>query len=107
MPLAPQFWCLGHPSKFIGARQKRSHPPLFCQIPTEKRAREMEFKVVYTKMFNGCLRTLDRPGHKKPVQAVRAAISEAGMNGDIKSLPRTKHGETGIPKRGKIRAQGC
>jgi superfamily I DNA/RNA helicase len=55
----------------------------------------MEFKVVYTKSFNGCLRALQQQGQKKPVQAVRAAISEAGMNGEI-SLPRTKHGETRI-----------
>ena len=56
----------------------------------------MEFKVVYTKSFNGYLRGLARD-HKKVVQAVRAAISEAGMNGEIKSLQRTKHGETRIP----------
>jgi hypothetical protein len=56
----------------------------------------MEFKVIYTKAFNGCLRSLQQQGHKKPVQAVRAAISEAGMNGEI-TLPRTKHGETRIP----------
>jgi hypothetical protein len=57
----------------------------------------MDFKVVYTKPFSGYLRTLHQQGHGKPVQAVRAAISEAGMNGDIKSLPRTKHRETRIP----------
>jgi superfamily I DNA/RNA helicase len=57
----------------------------------------MEFKVIYTKAFNGYLRALHQQGHKKSVQAVRAAISEAGMNGEIQSLPRTKHGETRIP----------
>jgi hypothetical protein len=44
------------------------------------------------------LRALQQQGHKKVVQAVRAAISEAGMTGAIQSLPRTKHGETRIPK---------
>jgi len=57
----------------------------------------MEFKVVYTKSFNGYLRALHQQGQKKIVQAVRAAISEAGMTGEVRSLPRTKHGETRIP----------
>ena len=56
----------------------------------------MDYKVVYTKPFNGCLRGLLQHGQKKVVQAVRAAISEAGMTGEIRSLPRTKHGETRI-----------
>lgn len=57
----------------------------------------MQFQVVYTKSFNGHLRGLQQQGHKKILQAVRAAISEAGMNGEIRSLPRTKYGETRIP----------
>lgn len=56
----------------------------------------MNYKVVYTKPFNGCVRTLQQGGQKKIVQAVRAALSEAGMDGEIKSLPRTKHGESRI-----------
>ncbi len=31
---------------------------------------------------------------EKIVQAVRAAMTEAGTNGMIESLPRTKHGES-------------
>ncbi|MBY0507496.1 MAG: AAA family ATPase [Bryobacteraceae bacterium] len=54
----------------------------------------MEYKVVYTKLFNRNLRDLAQQGQKKVVQAVRAAISEAGMTGGIASIPRTKHGET-------------
>lgn len=57
----------------------------------------MEYKVVYTKSFNGLLRGLQQHGHKKVVQGVRAAISEAGMTGEIRSLSRTKHGETRLP----------
>lgn len=56
----------------------------------------MEYKVVYTKSFNGHLRGLTQQGKKKVVQAVRAAISEAAMTGEIQSIPRTKHGETRI-----------
>lgn len=52
-------------------------------------------KTVYTKAFTTCLRSLQQSGQRKVVQSVRAAISEAGMNGEI-SLPRTKHGETRI-----------
>ncbi|SDT89944.1 3'-5' exonuclease [Halopseudomonas salegens] len=50
--------------------------------------------VIYTKKFNGYLRSLQEAGHKKIVQAVRAAMAEAGTNGSISSLPRTKHGES-------------
>ena len=57
----------------------------------------MQYKVVYTKSFNGHLRGLLQQGQKKVVQAVRAAISEAGMTGEIQSLSRTKHGESRIP----------
>lgn len=50
--------------------------------------------VIYTKKFNGYLRDLHVSGQKKIVQAVRAAMTEAGTNGAIESLPRTKHGES-------------
>lgn len=50
--------------------------------------------VIYTKKFNGYLRSLQDAGQKKIVQAVRAAMAEAGTNGSITSLPRTKHGES-------------
>ena len=50
--------------------------------------------VIYTNRFNSYLRKLNNIGQKKIVQAVRAAMTEAGTNGSIESLPRTKHGET-------------
>jgi superfamily I DNA/RNA helicase len=56
----------------------------------------MAYKVVHTKGFNGCLRGLNRD-HKKAVQAARSAMSEACMSGEIRSVPRTKHGETRLP----------
>lgn len=57
----------------------------------------MTHKVILTKTFNGNLKKLLTQGNKKVVQAVRAAMTEAGTNGEIMSLPRTKHGETRIP----------
>lgn len=57
----------------------------------------MTFKVILTKSFNGDLKKILAIGHKKVVQAVRAAMTEAGTNGEITSLPRTKHGESRIP----------
>lgn len=57
----------------------------------------MPFVVVYTKSFNHDLRTLNQQGQKRVVQAARAAAFEAGADGEIKSVPRTKHGETRIP----------
>lgn len=50
--------------------------------------------VIYTKKFNSYLRQLNLSGQKKIVQAVRAAMAEAGTNATIESLPRTKHGES-------------
>ncbi|WP_265211973.1 3'-5' exonuclease [Herbaspirillum lusitanum] len=50
-----------------------------------------------TKSFNGDLRKIQNQGHKKIVQAVRASMTEAGLSGEIVSLPRTKHGESRIP----------
>ena len=57
----------------------------------------MPFVVVYTKSFNHDLRALNQQGQKKVVQAARAAAFEAGTDGEIRSVPRTKHGETRIP----------
>jgi superfamily I DNA/RNA helicase len=57
----------------------------------------MTYKIVIPKSFNNELRKLNSQGNKKIVQAVRAAMTEAGTNGEIKSLPRTKHGESRIP----------
>lgn len=57
----------------------------------------MSFIVHFSKSFNGNLRDLQRQGHKKIVQAIRAAVSEAGMDGEITAIPRTKHGETRLP----------
>lgn len=57
----------------------------------------MSYPVVYSKNFNGRVRDLAKQGHMKIVQAVRAAIGEAGMSGEIKGLPRTKHGEGRLP----------
>ena len=56
----------------------------------------MDYKVIYTNKFNHFLRGLLQQGQKKVVQAVRAAFAEAGMTGEILTLPRTKHGETRI-----------
>lgn len=53
--------------------------------------------IVFTKSFNGYLRALLQQGHKKVVQAARAAMAEAQTEGEIKSIARTKHGETRIP----------
>lgn len=50
--------------------------------------------VIFTNRFNSYLRKLNSIGQKKIVQAVRAAMTEAGTNGMIESLPRTKHGES-------------
>lgn len=58
---------------------------------------KLTYKVIHTKSFNGDLRKIQSQGQKKIVQAVRAAMTEAGTAGEIKSLPRTKHGESRIP----------
>lgn len=55
------------------------------------------YKVVLLKSCNSDLRKLIGQGQKKVVQAVRAAMTEAGTNGEIVSIPRTKHGESRIP----------
>lgn len=56
----------------------------------------MDYKIIYTKPFNKLLRGLEQQGNKKIVQAVRAAMTEAGTTGEIRSIPRTKNGETRI-----------
>lgn len=55
----------------------------------------MAYKVVYTKSFNGNLRTVIKD-NRKAGQATRAAMAEAGTEGKI-TLPRTKHGESRLP----------
>lgn len=57
----------------------------------------MDYTVIYTKPFNGYLRSLLQQGQKKVVQLARAAMTEAGMSGEIKGLSRTKHGENRLP----------
>lgn len=57
----------------------------------------MTYKVVLTKPFSSDLKKIEMKGHKKVAQAVRAAMTEAGTIGGIKSLSRTKHGESRIP----------
>ena len=50
---------------------------------------------MYTKSFNGNLRTVIKD-NRKAGQATRAAMTEAGTEGKI-TLPRTKHGESRLP----------
>ena len=57
----------------------------------------MEYTVIYTKSFNTYLRALLQQGQKKVVNLARAAMTEAGMTGEIRALSRTKHGETRLP----------
>ena len=52
------------------------------------------FRTVFTKRFHGMLRNLDKAGKKEVVKKTRAAMTEAGTEGDIQSLQRTRHGET-------------
>lgn len=54
-------------------------------------------KIILPKTFSGNLKKLVSQGHKKVVQAVRAAMTEAGTSGEILSIPRTKNGESRIP----------
>lgn len=53
-------------------------------------------KVIQTKSLNKCFRTLLKHGKKgkDAVTKVRAALSEAASEGEIKNLQRTKNGET-------------
>ncbi|WP_369915243.1 3'-5' exonuclease [Xanthomonas sp. NCPPB 3005] len=56
----------------------------------------MTYKVILFKPCHSAIHKLMGLGHKKVVQAVRAAMSEASTDGAI-SLPRTKHGESRLP----------
>lgn len=57
----------------------------------------MSYKVILFKPCHSAMRKLMTQGQKKVVQAVRAAMSEASTDGEIKSLPRTRHGESRLP----------
>ncbi|MDD2775253.1 MAG: 3'-5' exonuclease [Gallionella sp.] len=54
------------------------------------------YKVIQTKVLNDCFRKLQKSGKKgkDSITKVRAALSEAGTEGEIKSLQRTKNGES-------------
>ncbi|MCC1498270.1 3'-5' exonuclease [Alcanivorax sp. 1008] len=56
-------------------------------------------KVIQVKALNKCFRDLSRSGKKGKdvITKVRAAMSEAGTEGEITSLKRTNHGESRIP----------
>jgi superfamily I DNA/RNA helicase len=58
---------------------------------------ETGYKVILFKPCHSAMRQLMTQGHKKIVQAVRAAMSEASTDGEIRSLNRTKHGENRLP----------
>jgi superfamily I DNA/RNA helicase len=58
---------------------------------------EMSHKVILFKPCHTAMRQLMTQGQKRIVQAVRAAMSEASTDGEIKSLSRTKHGESRLP----------
>lgn len=51
-------------------------------------------RVVYTKTFNKDLRGLAQGGKRTQTMRARAAMTEAETEGEINSIPRTKHGET-------------
>lgn len=55
------------------------------------------FKVILFKPCHSAMRQLMTQGHKKIVQAVRAAMSEASTDGEIKSIKRTNNGESRLP----------
>lgn len=54
----------------------------------------MRYSAIIYKPCHSALRKMLAAGHKKEVQAVRAALTEAALEGEIRSVPRTKHGET-------------
>jgi superfamily I DNA/RNA helicase len=54
--------------------------------------------IVFDKNLNKCLRQLERSGKRATVRKVRAAMAEAAMDGEIRSLERTHHGETRFQK---------
>ncbi|MEQ8261440.1 MAG: 3'-5' exonuclease [Alcanivorax sp.] len=55
-------------------------------------------KVIQTRFLNKCFRKLARSGKKgkDAITKVRAAMSEAGSEGEIKSLQRTNNGESRV-----------
>jgi superfamily I DNA/RNA helicase len=74
----------------------RPLPPRYDALEIPGRA-QVSYKVVHTKAFLNQLRSLQKDGHKRSVQAAKAAIAEAQLSGEISSIPRTKHGESRIP----------
>lgn len=54
----------------------------------------MIYSAILYKPCHTAIRKMLLAGHKKEVQAVRAALAEAVLDGEIKSIPRTKHGES-------------
>lgn len=61
-----------------------------------EQGKTMTYKVILFKPCHSAMHKLMVQGHKKIVQAVRAAMSEASTDGVI-TLPRTKHGESRLP----------
>jgi superfamily I DNA/RNA helicase len=57
----------------------------------------LSYRIIYTKALNSDLRKLQQSGKRGTVQKIRAAFAEAATNGEIRDLPRTRHGETRIP----------
>lgn len=66
-------------------------------MATSSREVQLSYKVILPKSFSNQLRKLNGQGLKKIVQAAKAAMAEAGTDGEINSLPRTKHGESRLP----------
>lgn len=54
----------------------------------------MSYSAIIYKPCHSALRKMMAAGHKKEVQAVRAALAEAALEGEIHAVPRTKNGET-------------
>lgn len=57
------------------------------------------YKVVFTREFLACLRDLQKAGGngRAIVQKARAAQTEAAVEGEIRGLSRTTHGESRLP----------
>lgn len=54
----------------------------------------MTYSAIIYKPCHTALRKMSLAGHKKEVQAVRAALAEASLDGEIRAIPRTKYGES-------------
>lgn len=65
------------------------------QFPS--RSPRQGFAVIISKELNNSLRELIRHGRRNTVLKARAAITEAQTEGSIKSIVRTKHGESRLP----------